>query len=322
MSHAEKPCAVPDLSGLPQLSSDYAVPPERVREFREKGHTCLRGLASREEIAHYGPVIETAALAHKLEQRPLAERDTYGQAFLQIINLWLQSRVVQAFVFSRRFAKVAAQLLGVDAVRLYHDQALFKEPGGGYTPWHQDQFYWPLATDATITMWMPLVDVPIEVGTMRFASGSHKLGHLGEYQIGDESQATFERMLAVKHLAIETHGAAAAGDATFHAGWTVHGAGPNPTPMLRSAMTVIYFADGTRVSAIDHPNRAFDHAMFLPGCEPGDLAASVLTPRLYPPEFDRLPDPPEEPRHALAWLARAARAFAAGAPARLPTLER
>ena len=63
-------------------------------------------------------------------------------------------------MFGGRFAGVAAALLGVDGVRLYHDQALFKEPGGGPTPWHQDQVYWPLATDRTITMWMPLVDLP------------------------------------------------------------------------------------------------------------------------------------------------------------------
>src|SRR5207249_11996994 len=55
---------------------------------------------------------------------------------------------------------------------LYHDQALFKEAGGGRTPWHQDMYYWPLDTDRTITMWMPLVDVPAEVGSMLFASGS------------------------------------------------------------------------------------------------------------------------------------------------------
>ncbi len=37
-----------------------------------------------------------------------------------------------------------------------------------------------------------------------------------------------------------------AGDATFHAGWTLHGAPPNLTGTLRSVMTVIYFADGLR----------------------------------------------------------------------------
>src|SRR5208283_1432214 len=93
------------------------------------------------------------------EATPLEKRDTYGKAFLKGMNLWVKDEGVKQFVLARRFAKLAAQLLGVDGVRVYHDQALLKEPGGGLTPWHQDQHYWPLATDKTITMWMPLADV-------------------------------------------------------------------------------------------------------------------------------------------------------------------
>lgn len=42
-----------------------------------------------------------------------------------------KSEIIQRFVMARRFAKVAAELMGVDGVRIYHDQALFKEPSGG-----------------------------------------------------------------------------------------------------------------------------------------------------------------------------------------------
>ena len=62
------------------------------------------------------------------------------------------------------------------ACGIYHDQALFKEPGGGHTPWHQDQFYWPFDTEKTITMWMPLADLDPRVGSMTFATGSHTRG--------------------------------------------------------------------------------------------------------------------------------------------------
>lgn len=53
---------------------------------------------------------------------------------------------------------IIIDLVGVENVRLSHDQALFKEPGGGHTLGHQDKFYWPLDTDKMITIWMPLVD--------------------------------------------------------------------------------------------------------------------------------------------------------------------
>ena len=46
--------------------------------------------------------------------------------------------------------------LKVEGVRLYADQALYKEPHGGYTPWHCDASYWPLATDKVVSAWIPL----------------------------------------------------------------------------------------------------------------------------------------------------------------------
>lgn len=79
-------------------------------------------------------------------------------------NLWRSSEIAREFVFDKRLASLAAQLLGVEHVRLYHDQALYKESGGGITPWHADQFYWPLSTDKTITAWVPLQETPLERG--------------------------------------------------------------------------------------------------------------------------------------------------------------
>jgi ectoine hydroxylase-related dioxygenase (phytanoyl-CoA dioxygenase family) len=126
---------------------------------------------------------------------------------------------------------VAAELMGVAGVRLHHDQALFKEPGGGFTPWHQDQFYWPLDTEHTITLWMPLVPVTPEMGPMTFASGPQRLGKLSDLPIGDASEAA----------PVEAHGLAcnepfrfAAGDASFHAGWTLHRAPLNRSERMRA----------------------------------------------------------------------------------------
>jgi ectoine hydroxylase-related dioxygenase (phytanoyl-CoA dioxygenase family) len=268
------------IDELPDLSSGVAAPPGAIAEFREKGHTAVRGLASANEVAAYRPSIERVAAERAYEKRPLEERDTYGKAFLQACNLWQADDAVRRFVFARRFAGVAAQLLGVERVRLYHDQALIKEAGGGPTPWHQDQYYWPFEGDTTITMWMPLIDLPASIGSMTFASGSNKLGYLGEYAISDESEREFRSMIEREHLPLDTHVHLAAGDATFHAGWTLHSAGPNPTGTVRPVMTVIYFADGLRVSEPKSNAQRFDLAVWLPGLEPGDLAATPTNPVL------------------------------------------
>jgi hypothetical protein len=263
------------------LSSGYPLSRDQIASFQRDGHILLRALATRAELEAYRPVILAARDRHGQELTPLEHRDTYGRAFLKGMNLWAKDEGVRRFVCARRFAKVAAELLGVQGVRLYHDQALLKEPGGGLTPWHQDQHYWPLATDSTVTMWMPLIDVTPEMGTMHFASGSHLAGYLGDLPISDESETACARFVGERGWSIVPGRAMAAGDATFHYGWTLHGAPGNATSRTREVMTIIWYADGARVGPLDNLNRQRDRDRWLPGLEPGDLAASELNPLIY-----------------------------------------
>ncbi len=167
--------------------------PHKRNPFRQNGHILTGNVLNAGEVAAYRDVIVDAANTYNTEKRSMEERDTYGKAFLQIMNLWRVDERVKKFVLARRFAKMAADLLGVPNVRIYHDQALFKEPGGGPTPWHQDQYYWPIDTHNTITMWMPLVDIDVDMGMLTFASGSHKNGVVFDYEISDESEDAFNK---------------------------------------------------------------------------------------------------------------------------------
>jgi ectoine hydroxylase-related dioxygenase (phytanoyl-CoA dioxygenase family) len=117
---------------------------------------------------------------------------------------------------------------------------------------------------------------------MTFASGSNKLGDLRGKPISDESEREFARLIDERSLATETYGAMAAGDATFHAGWTLHSAGRNPTQMMRSVMTVIYMADGARVARVIEPGQELDHKVWLGSKPAGELIDSQINPRLWP----------------------------------------
>jgi hypothetical protein len=103
--------------------------------YRRDGHVVVRGLASADETAPLAAALVPIAARARERLAPMAERSTYDQAFLQMFNLWRTDELWRQFTLAERYARVAAALLGVPAVRLYHDQALLKEPAGGHTPW-------------------------------------------------------------------------------------------------------------------------------------------------------------------------------------------
>lgn len=266
----------------PRFQNEFLVSPRDIEAYQRDGHILLRRIAGPEEVADYRRHIADVTFGRSGDRPPMAERDTYGKAFIQVTNLWRLSPEVAKFVLARRFAGIAAQLMGVPSVRLYHDQALFKEPGGGMTPWHQDQFYWPIASDRTITMWMPMIDADEAMGTMRFASGSGAEGYLGDLPISDQSEAILSEFLASRGFPVAKAGAMAAGDATFHSGWVLHGAPGNQSDHCREVMTIIYFDAEAKIAEPKNDAQRLDLEVWFPGREPGDRADTELNPVLYP----------------------------------------
>lgn len=271
---------MPTNSNVSSLDHPISLPKEQIKKFREDGHTLVRNMLSMEEVSFYEPVIVKAAEHYNTEKRKLEERDTYGKAFLQIMNLWKQDKQVKEFVLARRFAKIAADLLGVKNVRLYHDQALFKEVGGGPTPWHLDQYYWPLDSRDTVTMWMPLVDIKTEMGMLTFASGSHQERVTFDHEISDESEMEINEYVKQKGFPITRATTMNAGDATWHYGHTLHSAPGNNSDTMREVITIIYFADGARVTEPANEWQANDRKKWLDDWPVGEKAASEMNPLL------------------------------------------
>lgn len=265
-------------TGLFLPEQPYDISPDDKAAYRDNGHILLRGVLSPEEAEESRRYISRAAARYNTETRKMEDRDTYGKAFLQIMNLWRRDPDVARYTLATRFAGIAANLMGVDRVRIYHDQALYKEPAGGPTPWHQDQYYWPVDTTDTVTMWMPLVPISEEMGMLTFASGSHRLGFMGNMAISDESEEILGRLVHERGFPITRATTMQAGDATFHAGWTLHAAPGNSSDQLREVMTVIYVADGARVTEPQNTHQEADRQTWLLGLPPGEKIASELNP--------------------------------------------
>jgi ectoine hydroxylase-related dioxygenase (phytanoyl-CoA dioxygenase family) len=263
-----------------ELNRPYDLTSAQIAFYKEHQFIKLKQVISEDVLQYFNDVIsEQVALMNK-EDRALEERSTYGKAFLQLFNLWRENALVKELVFSKRIAQIASDLMEVNGVRLYHDQALFKEGGGGITPWHADQYYWPLATDKTVTAWIPLQATPLEMGPLEFSAGSHAIVEGRELEIGDESESLIQKRLRVtdfEHI-IEPFDV---GEISFHSGWIFHRAGANLTNKMRKVMTIIYMDKDMLLKAPENANQENDWHTWCPGATIGDVIDTPLNPVLY-----------------------------------------
>lgn len=261
-----------------ELESPYEVPARLVQDFQDNGYAVAPRVFSAGLLDRIGDRIRRIVGDYQEEQPELEKRDTYGKAFLQLGGLWLRDPQIKALCLAPRIGSIAAALLKVRGVRLYHDQALFKEPGGGFTPWHADQHYWPLSNDNSITAWIPLQDTPLEMGPLEFCRGSQRIQQHRDLSISDESERRIGRSL--KDYPVDVF-PFSLGDVSFHRGWTFHRAGPNRTREMRAVMTVIMMEDGMRVARPQRAAQQNDWDAFIPGVPVGGLAATHLNPVIY-----------------------------------------
>ena len=262
------------------LDEPYKITQEQIDFFRTNRFIKLKEVFNKKILDHFSKVISAKVEEINADPKPLSEKDTYGKAFIQIFNLWNEDPEIKEFIFSKRLAKLASDLMEVKGVRIYHDQALFKEGGGGITPWHADQYYWPLETDKTITAWIPLQAVPLSMGPLEFSAASHQIVSGRELEIGDESESFIQQQLRVtdfKHV-IEPFDL---GEVSFHSGWVFHRAGANTTDKCRKVMTVIYMDKDMKLKNPENKNQVNDWNTWCPGAEIGQVINSPINPILY-----------------------------------------
>ena len=265
---------------LNELNEPMSLTSAQLDFFKENGFIKIKQVFSKAVIDFIDEVVSAEVTRLNTQHLSMEDRDTYGKAFLQIMNIWRNSEEVKEVVFSKRLAKIAADLLQVNGVRLYHDQALYKEPSGGHTPWHADQYYWPLTTDRTITAWIPLQETPFELGPLEFSSGSFQLTEGRDKEISDESQNFLEaklKELGFNHV-VEPFGL---GEISFHMGWLYHRAGPNVTDKMRKVMTMIYMDKDMELKVPENKNQQLDWDTWCPGAIIGEVVSTPINPILY-----------------------------------------
>jgi ectoine hydroxylase-related dioxygenase (phytanoyl-CoA dioxygenase family) len=267
--------------------TETMVSPELIEQFRRDGFVVVPDLLTIDELDHFAPLVtEAVARRQAHDSRPLESKSRYEQSFQQCQNLWEDTPGVVPLTFHPRLGRAAAELIGVDAVRLWHDQALYKEPGGRVTDPHQDQPYWPIAETDTVTAWIPFDGSTLDNGCMAYVPGSHRVGLRKFVNIffGEPEDLLAEPAIdGVEPVLVEVP----RGSVAYHHGLTAHLARPNVTDSVRRVHTIIYFADGS-TRGLPQPHPCVDRD----GIEVGQRIDGPVTPIVWPRPDGDYPAPP------------------------------
>lgn len=268
-----------DAAIMTELEELYPLTSEQIAAFQRDGFIKLP------EVLSPGATIRLRQeLVSLLAKEFDVDLDGGAQdRFLSMEMMWLEHPLIRAYVLSPRIGKLSADLLGVDAVRLYHDNLLSKEPRCGRTPWHYDDHHFPLATDDVVTAWIPAQPIPVEMGPLAFAKPL-SVFELVEQVEFNKFNTSYDRQIAeifkANNVAVEA-GPFALGEVSFHHNKNFHTAASNRTTQSRVVLANTYYADGARI--LDQPTMVSgDWLKFIPGAEPGGLAASDRNPVCWP----------------------------------------
>lgn len=259
---------------LELYATPFQVSLEKIDSYNQNGFEKVEAVFPASVLAYIKKIVEAAVYLRKeSDERELKDKTPYQQSFLQCGFLAFDYQPIRELVFSIRLASIAKSLLSCEHVRLWHDQALFKEPSGRGTDVHVDSSYWPInEPQKTGTIWLALNDVTKEKGCLFFYPGSQNFER--EYVDIFNSPHVPENIQALEKV----YQPLSAGDLTFHSGLTYHGAGPNITNDLREGMTIIYLADGCTFTSIDARNATHKSCI---GLKDGERIDTIYTPIIF-----------------------------------------
>jgi hypothetical protein len=226
----------------PHVSEDQLV------ALRRDGFLLVEGLSSDEEIASLRTLFDRMFS----ERRGWDAGDLFDMigpdspeqelALPQLLRPTQYEPLLRLTRLASSARSIAEQILGP---KLENDleHAISKPPfNGAATPWHQDDAFHRKGSGVpeSISIWMPLQDVTVESGCMRYIRGSN-LGPLYPHR----SPHNDPRIHGLETISLPdlTNCVAVpmrAGDAVIHLSRTLHGAGSNTSDQPRLAYILGY----------------------------------------------------------------------------------
>jgi ectoine hydroxylase-related dioxygenase (phytanoyl-CoA dioxygenase family) len=162
------------IRGVSMMTVSEVLTEELVDEFQRGGVVILRQVFAdwveplregvRDLMANPGPF-----------ERSVVPADGSAPFFQDLCN-WQRIPQFEDFVRRSPAAELAAGLMRSRTARFFHDHVLVKQPGGStVTPWHQDQPYYCVEGQQSVSFWIPLDPVARDV-SLECVRGSHRWG--------------------------------------------------------------------------------------------------------------------------------------------------
>jgi hypothetical protein len=264
---AQAPAALADLSWI------FPVSTGQKESFHKNGFIRFSGVLQHSTIETLNERL--ANLVNEGGRSP--PQRGYRQAFRYCMHAWLLDAEVGKVTLARRLAGIAADLLDVEAVRLSHDHAIFKDAGASGTPIHADQYNVPLSCQI-VSVWIPLQPVDLDMGPLTYYVGSHLIGAHERARLEESDQGRIANALSSFDESTEPY---AVGDVSYHLGYTYHRSGCNSSKVPRNAFGIVYVADGALVTEPRGGQRIEMLSHWSAGAKVGESLMSERNPIVF-----------------------------------------
>jgi phytanoyl-CoA hydroxylase len=239
------------LSPCPHDTMNDHLSEQQVQDYQNNGFVAHRNLLSKNEVAELKAAVleavsdigedKVAGGGAKLEEDP---ESFYAKVFTQKLNLWRINEKVRKFMLSSEIGVMLSKLSKGEKFRVWHDQALIKEPYGNPTAWHLDNPYWSFHSKSSVSIWIALEPATFQNGCMSFMPGSQNMVNTTNSEISPDLQGLvnlYPELRTIDPVGVPME----PGDCSFHNGLTAHGAGANMTRDRRIAMACAYMPVGS-----------------------------------------------------------------------------
>jgi ectoine hydroxylase-related dioxygenase (phytanoyl-CoA dioxygenase family) len=221
-----------------------------IEQYARDGAVVLRGAVDRPWLELLAEGVEY----NRLHPSPWAHWYTSTDeavGFWSDYVTWPDVEPYRRVAFESGLAEMAGDLMQSSTVRFFHEHVLVKEPGNSMpTPWHQDQPYYLVEGQKSVSFWVPLDPVPSEIA-LEYVAGSHRWGKDFRPErfdgtslyANDESERVPDMAARKSEFEIRSW-AMQPGDAIAFDFRTLHGAPANTTSNRRRAISFRWVGDG------------------------------------------------------------------------------